>query len=715
MKEKFKKNKYKFLAFITVLLAGVVDVLYVISVAVFEFKNKTGLALFTMIINCAIMAIIIYLISHKKENDNSKIAEMAYVDFETGMYNMNYLIDNYKRIVKRIGAGKCAYVTIDIDNFKFVNNVMGYETGNEILMTISRVLKNNSKEKELSIRVGGDVFGMIMEENNPDKITDRIEKIFEDIKTTIFNNYTERANINFSCGVYIIDSIEDTVKHSSDKAGIARKSVKNSYTKNIAFFDENMQEDLKNRAEIEEDMKKALENEDFLIYLQPKVNMITGKLYGAEALVRWQHKTKGLLAPAAFISIFEDNGFILDLDYYMFELVCKLKRRWKNEGKKFPIISVNMSRLHIYDKNFIYNLLDIAKKYEIPPEELELEVTENAFFEDSQMLLAFTDDLKRAGFKVSIDDFGSGFSSLNMLKDVNADVLKIDRAFLISMDKNEGKGKKILKNVISMARDLKIDIVTEGVENIGQIELLTNYGCEIAQGFYYAKPMTVEEYELFAMVHGEFLETACLYRFDGNLSDEYDGEEAQLIGSGFEFVDSFIEGKKALFMPGGSVSENYVQIPTKCLKEESFTISFWMNTGEVFSQWSSLIYAEYETGFFSYMPVAWNGSMSFRIMDRTYTEGWHDNHYPAIIKKNQWYNIVLTYNAKLEVSRIYVNGEAVGYRGHVPPLRGVKCLYIGGDIYQQSMSCMISDLMISDQVKTNTEILEAYRNMIDKR
>ncbi len=138
-----------------------------------------------------------------------------------------------------------------------------------------------------------------------------------------------------------------------------------------------------------------------------------------------------------------------------------------------------------------------------------------------------------------------------------------------------------------------------------------------------------------------------------------------------------------------------------------------MKTSEVFSQWSSLIYAEYETGFMSFMPVAWNGSMSFRILDNTYTEGWHDTHYPAIIKKNQWYNVVLTYSAKLEATRLYVNGEAVGYRGHVPPLRGIRNIYLGGDIYQPSMSCIVSDLMISDQVKTSSEIRNNYNDMID--
>ncbi len=713
MKDRFRESKYGYYAVVTLIVVLIVNVFLVGYLFVVKSDYSMLVIVMLSVINCVLMLLATFLLNNKKEEHSEKIEELAYKDFETNIYNLNYLNDNYKSIVKRMGIGNCAYFTIDIDNFKYVNNLMGYEAGNDILSIISEVMKENSKEKELVIRVGGDIFGMIIAESSQDAIICRIEEIYEGINKRISALYTQRANINFSCGVCIIEDGASTVKQVVDKSNFARKSAKNSYSESIIFFDEKMQETIKNRMEIEEDMESALVKKEFLIYLQPKVNMITGKLYGAEALVRWQHKTKGFMMPGVFLPVFEENGFILTLDYYVFEEVCRLKRKWYDMGKNFPIVSVNMSRLHIYDKNFIYNLLEIAKKYDIEPQELEIEVTENAFFEDSQMLLAFTDDLKRVGFKVSIDDFGSGFSSLNMLKDINADVLKIDRNFLISMDKNDGKGKKILKNVIAMARDLKIDIVTEGVENIGQIEVLTNYGCEIAQGFYYAKPMSVEEYEIFAGVHGEFVETACLYRFDGDFRDEYDGEDAKVVGSGFEFREGIIKGTKALFMPGGKVSENYIQIPAKYLKEESFTISVWMNTGEVFSQWSSLIYGEYETGFMSFMPVAWNGSMSFRIMDATYTEGWHDTHYPAIIKKNQWYNIVLTYNAKLEVTRLYVNGDAVGYRGHVPPLRGIKSIYLGGDIYQQSMSCLVCNLMISDQVKTSSEIRQNYNDMVD--
>ncbi len=566
MKDDFRESKYGKYAIFTLVAVIIVNLFLVAYLYFVEIYNMLVIVMIG-IINCVLMLLVSFLLNHKKQEHDSKIEELAYRDFETNIYNFNYLSDNYKTIVRNIGINKCCYISIDIDNFKYVNNLMGYEIGSGIIHIMADVMKNSISEKELVIRFSGDIFGIIMAEHHTDDIVFRVGKIFENIKKEISNKYTDRANINFSCGVYVISSKEDDVKQVIDKSNIARKAAKTTYNKNIVFFDEKMQEAIKTRMEIEEDMEEAMKNKDFLIYLQPKVNMVTGKLYGAEALVRWQHKTKGFLMPGAFISAFEENGFILALDYYMFEEVCILRRKWHDIGKNYPIISVNMSRLHIYDKNFIYNLLEIAKKYDISPQELEIEVTENAFFEDSQMLLAFTDDLKRAGFKVSIDDFGSGFSSLNMLKDINADVLKIDRNFLISMDKNGGKGKKILKNVIAMARDLKIDIVTEGVETLSQIELLTNYGCEVAQGFYYARPMPVEEYEIFAGVHGEFVETACLYRFDGDMIDEYDGEEAKLIGSGFEFVDGLYEGRKALFMPGGKVSENYVQIPAMYLKE----------------------------------------------------------------------------------------------------------------------------------------------------
>lgn len=502
MKNRHKRSLYEYMIYVAVVAVVFINITIILLQFV-DVKYETVLLANLAWVNCAFVFVALYFVHNKNAIDKNKIQELAYRDFETNLYNMNYLNDNFKKIIKKLGVKKCAYLAIDINNFKLLNNVMGYDNDNEILMTLANAMSQNVKDNEVIIRISGDIFGMIIGESKKEKIEERVKKIFDSAKESIVFSYKDRANVSFSCGAYVIEDIRETVKQVSDRANIARRAVKNTFGKDVEIFGEKMKQMLKNRAEIEEDMKQAIDNEDFKLYLQPKINMKTGKIFGAEALVRWEHKTKGMLSPAAFIPIFEENGFILNLDYYMFENVCKLKRKWLDEGKDYPVISVNMSRLHIYDKNYISNLLEISKKYDIPTEELEIEVTENAFYEDAQMLLSFTEDMKKAGFKLSIDDFGSGYSSLNMLKDINADVIKIDREFLISTDENDGKGRKILRNIISMAKELNIDIVTEGVENLSQIELLTNYGCEIAQGFYYAKPMSVQEFEKFANAYGK--------------------------------------------------------------------------------------------------------------------------------------------------------------------------------------------------------------------
>lgn len=711
MNKDSRKFKYGIWVIIILLMVLGLNLFHMVYFEVFGNSHNMIFSIVLVLANSILFFVFAWIVIRACNQDTLKIENLAYKDYETNMYNYNYLIDNYKNIVTKSELGKYSYVSIDIDNFKYINNIMGYEKGTEILCIVSETIRENIHEDEVAIRTIGDVFGVLLHEDIQQIIVNRIEDIFNKIKIKVGEKYTQRINFAFSSGVYTITKSEDTIKSVVDKANAARKAAKNMFNKNIEFYNKEMEDNIKNRIDIEEDMEDALKNKEFIVYLQPKVNMITGKLYGAEALARWQHKTKGFLMPGSFIPIFEENGFIMKLDYYIFESVCVLKKKWAAECRKFPIVSINMSRLHIYEKNFIRNLVEIAEKYGVPTSELEIEVTENAFFEDANMLLSFTEELKFAGFSVSIDDFGSGFSSLNMLKDVCADVLKIDRKFLISTDKNDNRAKKILKNVIAMARDLKIDIVTEGVETSDQIELLTNYGCEIAQGFYYAKPMSVEEYEKFATIHGAGADNKSYFKFNGDFKNEFGDSEAVPVGEGFEFVDGPIKNEKCLKLPGGAVSTNYISLPIDNLKDESYTISLWMLTESIFGYWCSLIYAEYENGFMSYMPIAWNGSMSYRIKDDTYNEGWHDTHYPAVIKVNQWYHVAITYNAKLEVARLYVNGEAVGYRRKVPTLRGMKCLYIGGDIYQPSMSCYISNVFFTDDVKSSKEIWEMYEKV----
>ena len=243
--------------------------------------------------------------------------------------------------------------------------------------------------------------------------------------------------------------------------------------------------------------------------------MVSSELVGAEALARWIHPVDGIRPPAAFIPLFEKNGFISQLDLYMFEETCRIKSTWKGTKYEHIPISINMSRLHLYNQAYPDQLVEIAGRYQIPTNELELEVTESIFLKDSTELIRMINQLQDRGFMISIDDFGSGFSALNLLKDLNANTIKLDREFL-SDSSNSTRGKKIIRNVIALCLDLKMDVVTEGIETKDQIDFITRCGCQIGQGYYYAKPLCEKDFVTFAEEYLTNIRDSFVFHLDGD-------------------------------------------------------------------------------------------------------------------------------------------------------------------------------------------------------
>ena len=243
-----------------------------------------------------------------------------------------------------------------------------------------------------------------------------------------------------------------------------------------------------------DEINDLMERGRYLVYLQPKVNMQTGKIIGSEALVRWQHPGKGLISPAAFVPVFEKNGFIIEIDKYMIRNTCAIIRRWIDSGIPVYPVSVNLSRLNLYNKRIIQDIREYVEEYQIPREYISFEITESAFSGDNSYIKILAEKLQKEHFKVLMDDFGSGYSSLNTLKEIPVDVLKIDLKFLPAGE-NDEKANLIIKHVVEMAVDLDLMIIVEGVEREEQVEFLTKIGCKIAQGFYYYRPISVLEYE----------------------------------------------------------------------------------------------------------------------------------------------------------------------------------------------------------------------------
>ncbi|MFI3231446.1 MAG: bifunctional diguanylate cyclase/phosphodiesterase, partial [bacterium] len=385
--------------------------------------------------------------------------------------------------------------SIDIDKFKYINSMFGYSVGDKVLKNISNVLRNFVNSNENFCRIGEDKFCAFLVYNNEAEIhikLTRLSNLFENMRDEHF----PEAKITVVNGVTFVDK-ELPFNTLLDQATTARKRTKGSHKNKFSYYDSELDLKLQKEIELEEQVPRAVANNEFIVYFQPKFNLNTKHICGAEALVRWQSPS-GMIFPDQFIPLFEKNGFIITLDFIVYEKVMIYINKCLSQDLKVYPISVNVSRNHIKDKNFINKFMDLISKYDIPLEYLELEVTESMFVEDRAELKDFINKIKDQNLKVSIDDFGTAYSSLQTLTDVNIDILKIDKVFLDniinSKDTLSSKDEILIKNIINLAKELDFTGLCEGVETDEQIEFLKSLGCDLGQGYAFAKPMPVDDY-----------------------------------------------------------------------------------------------------------------------------------------------------------------------------------------------------------------------------
>lgn len=435
----------------------------------------------------------LYLLNEKKRVAHA-VWLTTYTDSLTGLPTK----PRHKEEVAEILAsakGNFAYVTCDVSNFKYVNETYGYEYGNRALKHVAAALGQDLKHNETLSRTSGDHFSVLLRYEEEQQLRERLEQMLDRASCFPPGKDGKSYKAVFSCGVYLIHEERDINKIRS-RANVARKGIKKSFNTQIAFYDEaDYARELLMR-ELENDLRRALETKEFVVYLQPKYDIITERIIGAEALVRWNHSKKGLLQPGQFIPICEANGFIEEIDFYVLDEVCQKLREWIDAGKQPIAISTNFSRIHLDNPRFVSKLVETVQKYQIPPKYIEIELTETVVYEEMETLLAVMHQIKDAGFGLAMDDFGSGYSSLNLLREMPVDVLKLDKGFLNDCAEGQTtREKRIISHVISMAKDLEIAVLAEGVETMQQKEFLKDSFCDMIQGYYYAKPMPVEVFE----------------------------------------------------------------------------------------------------------------------------------------------------------------------------------------------------------------------------
>ncbi len=413
----------------------------------------------------------------------------------THMPNLESFLQMTEKMICTHPDQSYAIIRMDIDKFRIINQMYGTKEGDNILRYIGVKIQEWAGpilETSTYCRISSDLFCICMPADAGD-----IQEIIDFIQTSL-HAYPLKFDMVMSFGVYITceeDRREQTcVSTLMDRAASAQRMVKNSYMNHVAYYDSVIRKKEIAEQIIISEMKKALETNQFQVYLQPKCQMDTGKIIGSEALVRWIHPSQGIISPSEFIPVFEKNGFISELDYYVLRATCQMIRKWLDDGKKVYPISVNVSRTDLYNPNLPEQIKACVAEFDVPHELIAFELTESAFISDNMQLYNLARLLQENHFHVMMNDFGSGYSSLNSLREIPVDVLKIDLKFL-PPSSDDKRGNVILHSIVDMAKRLGLEVIVEGVETIEQVEFLLSIGCRNAQGFYFYRPMPVSEYE----------------------------------------------------------------------------------------------------------------------------------------------------------------------------------------------------------------------------
>ncbi|MBP3754683.1 MAG: GGDEF domain-containing protein [Lachnospiraceae bacterium] len=445
------------------------------------------------------MLFLVNMIGNIKSQKRSM--KLFFMDLATGGHNRMWYIYKGEALLKKRSSASYQYAVVSLLSVKYNTFCMCHSVseGEEIIRKVSDCIGRHITRHEVFAHESPESFMLLLRVKDQDELTGRLGAIISDLEK-IDNNHS----FTYHLGVSVLLPPRDVngrvlrrryidLEQDYNNAVTARNTLNGKEDSGVAYFDLKLVEERKWHDQVEEHCREALVNQEFLVYYQPKYDPVTGLMRGTEALIRWQSPTLGFVSPGKFIPIFEHNGFITEIDHYMLERVAMDQKKWMDEGIECVPISVNISRAHFIESDLAEQIRDTMDRAGAPRNLIEIELTESAFFDDKNALIKTISKLKEYGFAVSMDDFGSGYSSLNSLKDMPLDILKLDAEFFRGDGQGE-RGKIVVSETIKLARSLNMRTVAEGVEIKEQVDFLAEHGCDMIQGFYYAKPMPADEY-----------------------------------------------------------------------------------------------------------------------------------------------------------------------------------------------------------------------------
>lgn len=464
---------------------------YIYSKKYKEFMQKTNIRLEEKVLTK----------TKELKQQSDKLEHLANHDFLTKLPNRMLLIDRLKQSIKHAKRNKenISVLFLDLDRFKEVNDTYGHETGDSLLVDIANKLRKCVREEDTIARLGGDEFTIIINSTNETATVNIVQKIMRTIKDSIIINNIE-LHTTFSIGISCFPQDGDSPEILLRNADTAMYEAKNSGKNIYKFYNSAMTEMAFERVQLESDLRKAIANNEFETYYQPKINAKTNKVIGLEALIRWNHPESGLIPPINFIPFAEEIGLIVQIDKWMIEQAMSQVLKWKNEDIQTGKISVNMSAIQLEGKNCTNHLKMIINKIGFDAKDLEVEITESQIMKNTQNSISKLKEMKDMGISISVDDFGTGYSSLSYLKHLPINKLKIDHSFVKGLP-DDVDDIAIVRTIISLAKNLSLDLIAEGVETKEQKDFLLKEGCHNIQGYYYSKPIPANECREFLLKH----------------------------------------------------------------------------------------------------------------------------------------------------------------------------------------------------------------------
>lgn len=437
----------------------------------------------------------------KKKFPFNNIENMAYdtahpeqYDYLTGLYTLDYFKTMTANFLQHANTQRhYALLYTDITNFEKLNNLYGLQKADEVLLELAGMITAFDKKVIYCCRSVADHFLLFLECDDHNQIQQLATMLCHQFDEAIKDNFPH-ASLRLGVGIYELRDVTISIDQMVEHANAARKTLRSSANNRVAFYDKTIFMQVEKVKLIEKNMQKALDSGEFQVYLQPKYNLVSGEITGAEALVRWIRSDGSMIYPDEFVPVFEKNGFIEQVDYYMLEQICSMIQRRRAEKRKCLPISINQSRVLLTKKDYTTKIAKVLLKYQTPPQLIELELTERLFSNHYDDMYVMMEQLKKVGIKWSIDDFGTGYSSLNLLKELPVDIVKLDKSFLDETETSE-VSRVIIRKIVELTKELQKSIVCEGVETQEQADYLRTIRCDMAQGYLYARPMPMSSFE----------------------------------------------------------------------------------------------------------------------------------------------------------------------------------------------------------------------------